>query len=62
MVSHEIGAPLLVLYLNFVVFFPKFENSPPKIAPIFFVIFWFDVVLLILIHGFAWFRVDLASP
>ena len=23
---------------------------------------WFDDVLLILIHGFAWFRVDLASP
>ena len=23
---------------------------------------WFDDVLLILIHGFAWFRVDLAFP
>ena len=28
----------------------------------FFVICWFDDVLLILIHGFAWFRVDLAYP
>ena len=38
------------------------SKSPPKIAPNFFVICWFDDVLLILIHGFALFRVDLASP
>ena len=46
----------------FVVFFPKFENSPPKIAPKNFVICWFDDILLILIRGFAWFQVDLAFP
>ena len=43
-------------------FFPKFENSPPKIAPKNFVICWFDEILLILIRGFAWFQVDLAFP
>src|SRR4051812_666089 len=62
MVSHEIGALLLVLYPNFVVFFPNFENSPPKIAPNFFGICWIDEVLLDLIHGFAWFPVYLAFP
>ena len=31
-------------------------------SPIFFVICWFDDVLLILIHGFVLFRVDLAPP
>ena len=43
-------------------FIPNFENSRPKIAPKFFVICWFDEVLLILIRGFSWFQVDLAFP
>ena len=43
-------------------FIPNFENSRPKIAPKFFVICWFDDILLILIRGFAWFQVDLAFP
>src|SRR3990170_261594 len=47
-----------LLFLDFVL------NSkiPTKNSPNFFVICWFDDVLLILIRGFAWFRVDLASP
>ena len=35
---------------------------PTKNSPNFFVICWFEEVLLDLIHGFAWFRVDLAFP
>ena len=38
------------------------SKIPTKNSPNFFVICWFDEVLLILIHGFAWFRVDLACP
>ena len=38
------------------------SKIPTKNSPNFFVICWFDDALLILIHGFAWFRVDLASP
>ena len=51
----------MFLALNFVVFI-LIQKFPTKMAPIFFVICWFDEVLLILIHGFAWFQVDLASP
>ena len=38
------------------------SKIPTKNSPNFFVICWFDKVLLDLIHGFAWFQVDLASP
>ena len=38
------------------------SKIPTKNSPNFFLICWFDEVLLILIHGFAWFRVDLPSP
>ena len=52
----------LFFYLDFVVFVLN-PKIPTKNSPnFFFVICWFDDVLLILIHGFAWFRVDLASP
>ena len=58
----NLGPPPLVSSLLLLDFFPKFKNSPPKIAPFFFVICWFHDVLLFLIHGFVVSQVGLAFP
>ena len=61
-VDHVFGSFTPCFLAYFCCVLPQIQKSPSKIAPNFFVICWFDDVLLILIREFIVLQVDLAFP